>query len=128
MIKLISIALFSLSILLGQLGFNNQSTESDPFSKEQLAEVQKLIDDISEDDWKAIDAGTLYKQNCSSCHGRKGGLGLAGAANLKESKLDTVNKFAMVYFGKGTMKSYKDVMNPAEILSLSNYLEGLLSK
>lgn len=128
MIKLISLVLFSLSISLGQFVFENDTQDTEPFTKEQLAEVQKLIDAIGEDEWKALDAAKLYKQNCSSCHGRKGGLGLGGAANLKESKLDNTHKFAMVYYGKGSMKSYKELMSPADILSVSNYLESLLSK
>ncbi len=124
MIKIITLFILSLFVSLGQFS-SAVEQDADSFTKEQLADVQKLIDEIGEEEWKAIDAAALYKTNCAMCHGRKGGLGLGGAANLKESKLDNTHKFAMAYFGKGTMKSYKDVLSSAEILSLSHFLTTL---
>ncbi len=125
MLKILALFFGSLFIGLGQISFSADYQDSEDFTKEQLAEVQKIMDEVGEADWKALDAAKLYKQNCSSCHGRKGGLGLGGAANLKESKLDDVHKYAMVHFGKGTMKSYKELMKPAEIIAVSNFLETL---
>ncbi len=126
MIKLISFLILGFWIVVTpQSNYALDLQDAEPFSSEQLDAVKKLIAEVGEEDYKAIDAAKLYKSNCTMCHGRKGGLGLGGAANLKESTLDRTMQFAMIYYGKGTMQSYKSGMNPAEIVALSAFLDTL---
>jgi len=127
MIQYFSFALIAVLMFVGQ-SFTSPSTQDEPpFSKEQLAEVQALIDEVGAKEIKALDGAKLYKQNCTSCHGRKGGLGIGGAANLKKSTIDNTHKVAMMYYGKGKMMSYKAGLNTAEMLAISEFLETLKS-
>lgn len=120
---------FSLTILamwlLSSFVLSPKVQDAETFSKEQMEEIEKIMDGISEEDWKSLNAATLYKQNCSTCHGRKGDLGMANASDLTTSELDLSHKYAMIHFGKGTMFSYESRLSPAEILSIAHYLDTL---
>ena len=106
------------------LAFNSE--QGDPmFTAEQLTKYKALIEQFSEEDIAAVDAALIYKQKCSSCHGRKGGLGLAGATNLKTSALSLEERVATVYFGKNKMQSYKEALKKDELVAVSVYLESL---
>ena len=122
MIQYFSLSLFALILLLGSSFSSPADQDVALFSKEQLAEVQALIDAVGEEEILALDGAQLYKQNCTSCHGRKGGLGIGGAANLKTSKIDNSHRVAMMYYGKGKMMSYKAGLDMAKMLAISNYL------
>lgn len=102
---------------------DNQS--QDNFTPEQLEKANELIDQFTEKDLATLDAELLYKQNCSACHGRKGGLGLAGASNLKKSTFALEERVATLYFGLNKMKSYKDALSEKELVAVAGYLEGL---
>ena len=90
-----------------------------------MKQVKKVIKRVSKKDLDALDGAQLFKQNCSSCHGRKGGLGLAGAANLKKSDIDLNTRVAMIYFGRTTMTAYKGALKDTEIVALANYVKTL---
>lgn len=113
-----------LVFLSGFLAFNSES--GDPlFTAEQLEKSSTLISQFSATELASIDAEMIYKQNCSSCHGRKGGLGLAGATNLKTSNLSLEERVAMVYFGKNNMQSYKEALQEDQLVAVAMYLETL---
>ena len=95
------------------------------FTPEQLDHAKKIIESYQEVDMSELNAEDIFKQNCSACHGRKGGLGLAGATNLKTSTLELDHRVAMIYFGRNKMQSYKDVLSEKEIFLLASYLENL---
>jgi len=106
--------------------FSSLPKANDPlFTAEQMEEVDEIIKKTKAKKVKAVDSKNVFKQNCSSCHGRKGGLGLAGAANLRTSEMPFNQRVAMIYFGRNTMESYKSKLKLEEIIALAEYLETL---
>ena len=106
------------------LAFNSE--QGDPmFTAEQLTKSKALIEQFSENDLAVVDTALRYQQSCSSCHGRTGGVGLAGATNLKASALSLEERVATLYFGKNKMQSYKEALKKYELVAVSVYLESL---
>ena len=100
-------------------------TEDPLFTTEQMAQAEKMLSKTKKKAIKAVDAENIFKKNCQSCHGRKGGLGLAGAANLKKSVYSLEERIAMVYYGRKTMQAYSPALSDAEIIAVATYLETL---
>ena len=56
----------------------------------------------------AIDGGeALYESKCSVCHGSDGTAGIAGAANLQVTPLDTVALRRVIADGRNAMPAFK---------------------
>jgi len=102
-----------------------EEIQEESFSPKQMKKVKKLIEGVSKKDIQSLDAGKLYKQTCSACHGRKGGLGLGGATDLTTSEIDLNTRVAMIYFGKNAMTPYKGALKNAEIVALAKYVKTL---
>jgi len=51
-----------------------------------------------------IDGNQIYTDNCALCHGADGKLGMAGAADISATQLDTVAIANVILMGKGNMK------------------------
>jgi mono/diheme cytochrome c family protein len=72
----------------------------------------------------------IYKQNCTSCHGPKGDLGISGAANLKISIKSTQQKIDFIKNGSGDgmMAAYSKakggVLSNTEIKKVAEYIDG----
>jgi len=119
------------SIELNQLSFINSNSgdliaqDQPDFTKEQLEFAAALIEGVSQEEIDALDGAKLFKSNCSSCHGRKGGLGLGGATNLKKSEIDITHRVAMIYYGKGKMQAYGEQIDPTKLVALAQYVETL---
>ena len=64
----------------------------------------------------------LYKDFCANCHGRKGGLGLMGASNLKKSTMKTSEAKKLIKEGKGKMTPFEDVLTAEQIDMVSRYI------
>ncbi|MDA8693125.1 cytochrome c [Saprospiraceae bacterium] len=97
--------------------------QTDPMTKEQLDKAKLIIKDAG--DVSDIDAKKLFKQQCSSCHGRKGNLKINGAKKLTKSKIDLENAVARIYFGKGLMTSYRKILSEKEIVAVAKYAQTL---
>ncbi len=107
---------------------NNETklTDQEPlFTKEQLDKADQVIKKSKAKKVKKVDAPLLFKQSCASCHGRKGGLGLAGAADLTASKMPLRKQVAIIYFGKNTMQAYGDHFSTDEIVAIAKYISTL---
>lgn len=72
-----------------------------------------------------IDGERLYKKHCKSCHGRKGGLGLKGATNLKKIDITMEQRITSIREGKGIMTPFKNVLEEEEIIAIAKYSETL---
>jgi len=69
------------------------------------------------------DGKKIFKTNCVACHGRKGDMGVSGAANLIESTLSLKGRIQTVTHGrmdKG-MTAYKGILTPEEIKAVAEY-------
>jgi uncharacterized membrane protein SirB2 len=72
----------------------------------------------------SADAEKIYKQNCMSCHGADGKLGLGGAKDLSKSTMNTSEKENVIANGKGLMPKFKGQLDEQQIKDLAQYTEG----
>ena len=63
--------------------------------------------------------------HCAACHGFKGNMKINGAKDLTKSTLPQDESVAQMYFGKGLMTPYKNILKDYEIVALSNYITTL---
>ena len=71
---------------------------------------------------KVIEDGKeLYLTYCKSCHGKKGGLGLLGAAKLTKSKMDLDQRIEIITNGKGTMTPFGTILSKKEIKKIAEF-------
>ena len=97
--------------------------QTDPMTKEQLAKAKAIIKEAG--NVNDLDAKKLYKRQCTTCHGLKGNLKINGAKDLTKSTIDLENAVAQVYFGKGLMMPYKQMLSGNEIVAVAKYAETL---
>ena len=67
----------------------------------------------------------LFEEKCTACHGSDGTAGIANAANLQLSKLDSVLVIQTISNGKRAMPSFKNQLTEAEINKLAHYISTL---
>jgi mono/diheme cytochrome c family protein len=69
----------------------------------------------------------LYDQNCVSCHGSSGDLGVGGASNLATSILSLNEKIEVISKGRNAMQAYSSEhggnLSPEKIKSIAEYIE-----
>jgi cytochrome c6 len=68
-----------------------------------------------------VDGAKIYKQNCELCHGRDGKLGANASKDLTVSALDLNARIALVSKGAGVMMAFENILNPSEIIAVSEY-------
>ena len=78
----------------------------------------------------AVDGGgqALYESKCSVCHGSDGTAGIAGAANLQLTPLDTVALERVIATGRNAMPAFKTSFSETEIRDLAGYVKTLKNK
>jgi len=67
----------------------------------------------------------LFGEKCQLCHGADGTAGIAGAANLRQSTLDTVHVISLVTTGKNAMPSFREQLGTGEIEQIAHYVFSL---
>lgn len=65
-----------------------------------------------------LDAKDLFFQNCASCHGVDGKLGVSGASDLSESKLSVEEVLSILENGRNGMPAMKEILGTKEKLEL----------
>lgn len=79
----------------------------------------------------SLPGNKLYEQNCMSCHGKKGNLGVSGATDLTQSQKTLEEKIAFIKSGSGDgiMMAYSKKkggpLSDEEIDKVANYIETL---
>jgi len=96
-----------------------------PIPPEQLEKAGKIISSVDEDAVAAADGKKLYRFNCTVCHGMKGDMKLNGAKDLRKQKTTLQERVAQIYFGKGLMTPFKNVLKEEEIVAVAKYVEEL---
>ena len=111
---------------------NSSSKKSDSktasMTPAQIAKAKSIISSISTSDLSKADGAKLFKMNCAICHGLKGNMMINGAKDLTKSKLPLQESVAQVYYGKGLMTPYRDVLSETEIVAVCQYIEKTLRK
>jgi mono/diheme cytochrome c family protein len=73
-----------------------------------------------------IDNGkALFEEKCAACHGSDGTAGLANAADLQTSRLDSTSIIQIITNGKNTMPVFRDQLGTGEIDQIANYVYTL---
>ncbi len=67
------------------------------------------------------DGGAIFRQNCITCHGADGKLGLSGAKDLSVSELPLDSRIQIITNGKNLMTPFKALLNEAEIKAVAEY-------
>ena len=102
-----------------------EEAEETAMTPEQIAKAESIIASVDKAAIEAVDAKKLFRMHCAICHGFKGNMKVNGAKDLTKSTIDLKDAVAQVYFGKGLMTPYKDVLKEEEIVALSKYAETL---
>ena len=87
---------------------------------EQLAKAAELIEKYSDTN---LDGKKLYKSYCGLCHGTKGNLNLNDAKDLTKSTIGLEEAVAQVYYGKGMMTPFKEVLEEEQIVAVTKFVE-----
>jgi mono/diheme cytochrome c family protein len=67
----------------------------------------------------------LFGSRCSSCHGGDGTAGIAGAANLQTSRLDSAVVFQTISNGRNSMPAFADQLSEKERKELTHFVRTL---
>jgi mono/diheme cytochrome c family protein len=73
----------------------------------------------------SVSGQELFEAKCSACHGMDGTAGIANAANLQLSRIDSNVIFKTISEGKSGMPSFKDILTEIEIHKIANYVYTL---
>ncbi len=69
------------------------------------------------------DGMAVFRQNCVTCHGVDGALGLNGAKDLGQSILTLEERVNIITNGKKLMTPFGSILNPEEILAVAEYTQ-----
>lgn len=69
------------------------------------------------------DGMAVFRQNCVTCHGADGALGLNGAKNLSESMLSLEERINIITHGKKLMTPFGTLLSPQEIKAVAEYTQ-----
>jgi uncharacterized membrane protein SirB2/cytochrome c5 len=67
------------------------------------------------------DAKALYENNCSSCHGANGKLGMSGSKDLSKTQLDLAGINQIIIQGKGMMPAASQ-LSPEQAQAVAEYV------
>jgi cytochrome c6 len=98
-------------LFAGCAGNNNGNTQQ---------QVQKMPVKVV-----ANNGEVLFEDNCTTCHGADGTAGIANAANLMSSRLDSATVIKTITEGKKAMPAFKKRLNRQEIAEVANYVHSL---
>ncbi len=99
-----------------------EEAQSEPVPPEQLKKAKEIVSSADASD---IDAKKLYRLHCTICHGAKGDMKINGAKDLSISKIGLEESVAQIYFGKGLMTPYNNLLSEDQILAVAKYSETL---
>ncbi|MCU0359094.1 MAG: cytochrome c [Bacteroidia bacterium] len=71
------------------------------------------------------DAKALYENNCSSCHGTDGKLGIAGSKDLTKTQMDVAGINQIITQGKGMMPAASQ-LSPEQAQAVAEYVNTSL--
>lgn len=57
-----------------------------------------------------VDGAKLFLNNCASCHGVDGKLGMSGAKDLSKTWMNEKQVAKIITYGKGTMPAFKELL------------------
>ncbi len=112
----------ALLLIIGSYGLaemSRRNVQRQELASEVVTDPQAAAYDL------ALHGQAVYQTYCVQCHGEEGDLQMAGAKNLKISKVTMPEIKAIVKNGKGAMMGYSDVLTEQEIEAVSTYTNTL---
>lgn len=67
------------------------------------------------------DGKGIFRQNCVTCHGADGTLGLNGAKDLTQSALPLEERINTITHGRKLMTPFATILSPEEIQAVAEY-------
>ncbi len=101
-----------------------EEQQDEGVSPEQLKKAKEIIKGVKKKEIAEVDSKKKFKMHCATCHGFKGNMSINGAKKLTASKIPLEESVAQLYFGKGLMTPFKDILSEAEIVAVAKYIEG----
>ena len=102
---------------------SEEAEEQDvPVPPEQLKKAGEIIKSANPKD---IDGKKLYRLHCTICHGAKGDMKINGAKDLSISEISLEESVAQIYFGKGLMTPFNNMLSEDQIVAVAKYSETL---
>ncbi len=74
-------------------------------------------------DSKGDNGEEIYMTYCKSCHGKKGSLGIGGAAKLTKSELSLDERIEIISNGKGKMTGFGALLSKKEVKAVAKFTE-----
>lgn len=72
----------------------------------------------------SVDNGEeIYMTWCKSCHGKKGSLGIGGAAKLTKSKMSLEERIDVIANGKGKMTAFGALLSEEDVIAVAKFTE-----
>lgn len=72
-----------------------------------------------------ISGAELFKRHCVLCHGVSGNLGLNGARDLSQSRLNREQRIEIISNGKAAMPVFRKLLSENEIEAVADYTFSL---
>ena len=91
---------------------------------EEMEEEEDMEEEVAEESYPIIDginAGSIFKQSCSVCHGLDGKLGANGSKDLSVSVLPIEERVTIITNGKGLMTPFGSILSAEEIQAVAKY-------
>jgi len=67
------------------------------------------------------DGKEIYMTYCKSCHGKKGNLGIGGAAKLNKSEMPVDERITIITDGKGKMAPFGSILSKKEVRAVAEF-------
>ncbi len=107
-----ALALISLLLIVGAYGLAEMS-------KKQKSKTVEQVEPTS------VNGQEIYSENCVSCHGSDGALGLSGATDLSVSVLELNARIEIIKNGKSPMQPFNGILSEEQIKAVAEYTETL---
>ena len=66
---------------------------------------------------------SIYQEQCRSCHGDDGRLGLSGAKDLTESRISKDSAAVVIANGRGAMRGFSDKLSNEDVSQLAEFIQ-----
>lgn len=81
----------------------------------------KNTSDVLPTELQGVSGEAVFKQNCVTCHGIKGDLGMNGAKNLIASELTLPERIERIKYGKNAMTAFEKTLSLEQIEAVAAY-------
>ncbi len=129
-LMIVKVGLVFLSIPIAVIGFKKKNKILGALSLLMITASYGLAEIAAKNPGDKItdkNGQKIYEKKCARCHGADGKLGMAGAADISTTQLDTTAIANVILVGKGNMKKI-DGLTDEQAKSVAVYVKTMLPK